>query len=297
MTVVATPASPTLADRRARQLAVVAAVSAAALAALYVVAVRTRWGQELDDIAFAGRAVEDPETTRELNDVLHSVTRSSLVALTMALVLVALARRRVRLAVAVGAAVTGAVATTEMLKLHVLSRPQLDDIAGIAQNSFPSGHATIGMSLSLGVIMVLPQRWRWSGLLAACALSVLFGVGVLATGWHRPSDVFAAVLVSASWFAMVTATLLRLRGGGDPECMLTGEVEDRLDTGAAVVLGVLLAAAAVTALAATFTADSLSTVDFAADYVMVCLVVVVVGLVEVIGYHQSLRGLSLDAPR
>jgi len=202
--------------------------------------------------------VEDPETTRELNEVLHSVTRSSLVLLTLALVVVALARRRLRLAVAVGVAVTGAVATTEVLKLHILTRPPLDDIAGIVQNSFPSGHATIGLSLSLGLVMVTPQRWRWA--------------------------------------SAVTAILLRWRGGGDPRSARTGEVEERLDTRAAALAGGLVVVLALVALVTTSTADALTTVDVALDHLAVCVVILMVGVGEVIGYHQLLRGLSLDAP-
>ena len=121
---------------------------------------RTTTGQQFDDIAFDGRAVEDPEVTRIANELLHVVTRSTLILLTAAIVLVAFARRRIRLAIAVGAAITGSVVTTELLK-HFLERPQLDDVDGIAFNSFPSGHATIGMALSLGIVMVAPYRWRW----------------------------------------------------------------------------------------------------------------------------------------
>ena len=288
-----TDSSP-LAARRTRELFIVALTSAALLAVLYVVAVRTRWGQEFDDIAFAGRAVEDPEVTRELNELLHSVTRSSLVLLTLALVVVALARRRVRLAVAVGVAVTGAVATTEVLKLHLLTRPQLDDIGGITENSFPSGHATIGMALSLGVVMVSPQRWRWASAVGAMVLASTFGLGVLATGWHRPSDVLAAFLVCAAWFGVVTAVLLRWRGGGDPGGAHT--VEDRLGARWAAVVGGVVVVLGLIVLVTTFSADALSTVEFAADYLVVCAVILAVGVAEVVGYHQLLRGLSLDAP-
>lgn len=285
-----------VAARRARELLGAALVSILLFVVLYLVAVRTRSGQEFDDIAFAGRAVEDPEATRELNEVLHSVTRSSLVLLTLALVVVALARRRLRLAVAVGVAVTGAVATTEVLKLHILTRPPLDDIGGIVQNSFPSGHATIGMSLSLGLVMVTPQRWRWASAVTAMVVTSTFGLGVLATGWHRPSDVLGAFLVCAAWFGSVTAILLRWRGGGDPRSARTGEVEERLDTRAAALAGGLVVVLALVALVTTFTADALTTVDFALDYLAVCVVILMVGVGEVIGYHQLLRGLSLDAP-
>ena len=134
------------AHQKIRAFVSISIVSVIALMLLYIVAVRTGFGQRFDDIAFEGRSVEDHEVTRELNDLLLWVTRSTLPLLTAALVVFALAQRRVRLAIAVGLAVTISVITTEILKTRVLSRPSLDDVAGIAQNSFPSGHATIGIS-------------------------------------------------------------------------------------------------------------------------------------------------------
>ena len=262
------------------------------MALIYLVFVRTEWGQHFDDIAFDGRGVEDPEVTRATNDLLHSVTRSSLVLLTGAIVLLALARRRWRLALVAGASITGAVVTTEILKLHVLTRPNLDGIAGIEQNSFPSGHATIGMALSLGLIMVSPHSWRWLAAIAALAVSMTFGVGVLATGWHRPSDTIGAYLVAVAWIAIGTAVLLAWRGPGTIEM---GRVEARLEPRTAAVAGLLVVAFGVFVLVETFTEDGIRTVEFAIDYLAVCVAILAVAALIVIGYHQSLRGASLDS--
>ena len=199
--------------------------------------------------------------------------------------------------VAVGLAVTISVLTTEMLKTRVLSRPSLDDVAGIAQNNFPSGHATIGMSLSLGMIMVAPHRWRWAAMAAALVLSLTFGIGVLATGWHRPSDVIAAYLVCTAVFAAITALLLHKTGAGDVGAAQFGEIEDRLTPRWAFLLGLLVVAAAGIALVLSFNADGLDTVDFASDYIIVCVMILALGSFIVIGSHEMLRGVSLDSPR
>jgi len=278
-------------DVRIRRFLVTSAAASALGALVYVVFVSTEWGQRFDDIAFDGRAVEDPEITRATNDLLHSVTRSSLVLLTGALVLFALGRRRWRLALVAGASITGAVVTTEVLKLHVLTRPDLDGIAGIEQNSFPSGHATIGMALSLGLVMVSPHRFRWLATGAALLVSMTFGIGVLATGWHRPSDTIGAYLVGLAWFALGTALLMRWRGSGTDEM---GRIEDRLDTRAATIAGALVVVFAIVVLIETFTEDALRTVEFALDYLAVCVAVLAMAAAIVIGYHQSLRGVSLD---
>lgn len=277
-------------------LALVAVLSFAGVVLVYVFAVRTAVGQELDDLAFEGRRVVDPQVTRATNDLLHSVTRSTLVGLTGAIVLFAVARRRYRLALVAGAAVTISVGTTELLKAH-LWRPQLDDIAGIPFNSYPSGHATIAMSLSLAMVMVAPHRWRWLATLAAAAFALTFGTGVVATGWHRPSDAIGAFLLCAGVFTTATLVLLRWRGSGDPATRRFGEVEERVTPQLAALAGLVLVGTAALALVRTLQADGLHTVEFAADYVAVCLGILSLGVATVLGFHGLLRGLTLDPPR
>jgi membrane-associated phospholipid phosphatase len=285
-------------DTRRRQLlAFIVVASAIALVVLYLVAVRTRFGQEFDDVAYDGRKIVDPQVTRATNDLLHSVTRSSLFLLTGAVVAFALARRRIRLAFVAGATVTACVVVSEVLKSHVLDRPQLSGIKGITFNSFPSGHATIGMALSLAVVMVSPHRWRWLAAMGAVALTLTFGAGVVATGWHRPSDVLAAYLVCAGGFATGTLLLIRWRGSGDDASRDFGEVEEHLTGWVVALAGLLIAAAAAVAGWLTLQRDGLHTVEFAAQYVAVAAVILALGIAVVIGYHQLLRGVSLDAPR
>ncbi len=271
-----------------------AVVAVVALVAVYAVFVRTGVGQRFDDLAFDGRAVEDPEITRATNDLLHLVTRTTLGLLTLAIVVVALIRRRPRLAVAAGAAITISVVTTELLKLRILSRPDLDGVAGIEQNSFPSGHATIGMALSLGLVLVAPHARRWVATLAAVVISTTFGIGVLATGWHRPSDTIGAYLVCVAAFSAVTAILMRVAATDVRDEM--GGLEERLDPRASLVVGGLLAVAAVVAIVFTFRADGLRTVEFAADYAVVAVSIVVFGVAVVLAATAALRGVSLDPP-
>ena len=73
-----------------RRLAVTAALAAVGVLVLYLVFVRTHWGQEVDDAAFEGRSVTRPELTAETDRLLQSVTRESLAVLGGALLLVAL---------------------------------------------------------------------------------------------------------------------------------------------------------------------------------------------------------------
>jgi hypothetical protein len=122
---------------------------------------------------------------------------------------------------------------------------------------------------------------------------------VIAKRWpvRRPSDVIAAYLVCTTVFAAITAFLLHKSGAGDVDAAQFGEIEERLTPLWAFLLGLLVVAAAGIALVLSFTADGLDTVDFASDYVVVCVMIVVLGSFIVIGYNQMLRGVSLDSPR
>jgi membrane-associated phospholipid phosphatase len=81
-----------------------------------------------------------------------------------------------------------------------------------ANNSYPSGHATIGTSLALSLLLVSPSRWRpWLAVAAGC-LSAAYAASVLFTGWHRPSDALGALAWSGFCMTLAAAFVVRLRG-------------------------------------------------------------------------------------
>jgi hypothetical protein len=124
-----------------------------------------------------------------------------------------------------------------------------------------------------------------------------FGAGVVATGWHRPSDVLAAYLVCTGGFATATLSLIRWRGSGDDATRAFGEIEEQLTPWVVAVAGLLIAAAAAVAGWLTLQRDGLHTVEFAGQYVAVAAMILALGIAVVLGYHQLLRGVSLDAPQ
>lgn len=104
--------SADLRRRRIRQFWWIGLAAAVGVALVYLIAVRTEVGQRFDDLAFEGRAVADPEVTRVANELLHTVTKSTLALLTLALLIFGLARRQVRLALTTGATVAASVVTS-----------------------------------------------------------------------------------------------------------------------------------------------------------------------------------------
>jgi len=83
---------------------------------------------------------------------------------------------------------------TEILKHSLLERPNL--VASfIFDNSYPSGHTTVGMAVAVAAMLVVPRRLLVPTAIGAGLFGSAFGVAVVAAGWHRPSDAVGAFLV------------------------------------------------------------------------------------------------------
>ena len=125
-------------------------------------------------------------------------------------ILIALARGRWRVALAITAILIGANVTTQLLK-PLLAEPRpawlVPGALRISPASWPSGHATAAMSVALCLVLAVPSRFKP----VAAALGALFAVAVsysfLALGWHYPSDVFGGFLVAAIWTSLAVAAV------------------------------------------------------------------------------------------
>jgi membrane-associated phospholipid phosphatase len=283
-----------VARRRVRTLVIVAILCAAGVLLVYLLAVHTHGGRELDQVAYEGRSVVRPRATQASERLLRTISRTSLALLGGALVLTALLRRRPRLALAVAVALGGAVVTTEVLKRWIFDRPVDPTVSGIPENSFPSGHATIGMSLALGLVVVVVHHWRWLAAIGAAFVATAFGTGVLTTGWHRPSDVVGAYLVSLAWYSFTMALLVRWRGPGDPQRLHEDVIEERAGPLFTMLVGALVLAALVVVLVASLDADGLRTVPYSRDYVLATLGIDVLGVAVVATFHLLMRDVSPD---
>ena len=130
-----------------------------------------------------------------------------------ALVLVALARRRLRTAVVVAIILAGSNVSTQLLKPALAKRGP-----GVETASWPSGHATAAMALVLCLLLVVPMRLRP----AAAAFGGLFALAVvysiLILGHHEPSDVLGGFLMAGAWTALGVAALRALRPSAPSRC-------------------------------------------------------------------------------
>ena len=174
-------------------LVLLAAAAAGGVLALYLLVVRTYWGQRLDEHAFVGH---DFFTSRaaQADSFLRIVSIGSLVLAIALVAAVAVVRRRPRLALLAAAAIGLSILGTEILKHVLLERPQLVP-SNLADNSYPSGHSTVGMSVAVAAMLVVPRRLLVPTAVGAGLFGSAFGVAVVAAGWHRPSDAVGAFLV------------------------------------------------------------------------------------------------------
>jgi membrane-associated phospholipid phosphatase len=124
-------------------------------------------------------------------------------------VLVALLRRRGRVAVAVAALLLGANVTTQLLK-PLLAHTRYGAVAGVPNiaGSWPSGHATAAMSLALAAVLAAPARARPYVAALGAAFAIAVSYSFLTLEWHYPSDVIGGFLVAATWALLAVAALL-----------------------------------------------------------------------------------------
>jgi len=183
-------------------LVVLAVGQAAAFVAIWRFFVQTQRGQALDTIALTGNTIGQTRVDGVVSTVLDAMSLVSLVAATGIVVVIALMRRRLLLALVVGLLVGGANLVTQLLKQNIY-RPEfgVDPDRAAAGNSFPSGHATAAASLAFALVLVLPPRVRGVGAVLGAGYAALAGVATMSAGWHRPSDAVAALLIVGAWAA------------------------------------------------------------------------------------------------
>jgi len=151
--------------------------------------------------------LDGPRLGRVGELLLHLLDPTLFVIWGVGLVLVALARARPRIALAVVAIMGLAPLTSERLK-PLLAHPH-DRVAGVSIGaaSWPSGHATAALALVMCAVLVAPGRLR--ALVAFCGglFALAVGCALLILAWHMPSDVLGGYLVASLWTALAVAAL------------------------------------------------------------------------------------------
>jgi membrane-associated phospholipid phosphatase len=125
----------------------------------------------------------------------------------IALVAVALARERPRLALATIAVMTLAPFTAEQLK-PLVAHPHVElGALQIGAASWPSGHASAALALVMSAVLVAPARLRVPLAIVGGLFALAVGCSLLILAWHMPSDVLGGYLVATFWTALAVAAL------------------------------------------------------------------------------------------
>jgi membrane-associated phospholipid phosphatase len=196
----------------ARRWLVVALVCAVVAVAVYFLAVWTVPGQELENAALRGADEAAAGDQAVADEGLSRITVYSLAAAVGLVTLVGLLRRRPDLAVAAAGVIVAGQAVTQVLKRFVLPRPPLVPSTGhYAENSLPSGHTTIAMTVLFAALIVVPHRWRGVTLFFLLSWAVGIGAYTVTAKWHRLSDTLAADAIALA-LACVASWWLARRG-------------------------------------------------------------------------------------
>ncbi len=141
------------------------------------------------------------------NFLLHLLNPLQFVLWGVALMAVAVARERPRVAVAVAAVMGLAPLTAETLK-PLLAHPHVS-VGGvfIGAASWPSGHSTAALALVLSAVLVAPPRWRALVASIGAVYVVAVACSLLILAWHMPSDVLGGFLLATFWMALAVAVL------------------------------------------------------------------------------------------
>ena len=125
----------------------------------------------------------------------------------LALVMLAIARRRGREALAVAIVFVAAPLCADFLKPLLAHSHDSAGVIQIGDASWPSGHATAAMTLVLCAALVAPRSMRPLVAIFGGIFALAVGCALLIRAWHMPSDVLGGYLLAGLWMAVAVACL------------------------------------------------------------------------------------------
>lgn len=165
--------------------------------AVYWLSTQTVTGQTLENAALRGNSQANPEQRERGHDAMGLVTMSSVALATLVVAAIGLLRRQRVLAIAGVAIILVGQAITQILKHFVLPRPDLALVpTKHMENTLPSGHTTVAMTLLFALLVVVPYRYRGVAMFFALTATVGMGAFTIAAHAHRLSDTLAADAVA-----------------------------------------------------------------------------------------------------
>jgi membrane-associated phospholipid phosphatase len=162
---------------------------------------QARW---LDAAALDGfGAVARPSINGFAAALAHLCNPAPYAVAAVAVMALALATRGLRTAAAVSVLLVGANVSSQTLKPLLGHHRELYyshwHLNNIADASYPSGHATAAMAISLAVLMIVPRSYRPLTAVLGAVFTIAVSFSIVMLGWHFPSDVVGGFLVATTW--------------------------------------------------------------------------------------------------
>jgi membrane-associated phospholipid phosphatase len=196
-------------DRRAAGLAgplLLGASSLVALLVVWAVAELVPAAHVRDATLLGHFLARDYGSFHSLADHLPRLLNPLLFTLwSVALVLIALARQRPRVALAVAAVLALAPLSAEILKPLLAHSHLAVGQTQVDAASFPSGHSTAAAIVAMSAVLVAPPRLRPAVAALGAAFALAIGAALLVRGAHMPSDVLGGYLLALLWAAVAVA--------------------------------------------------------------------------------------------
>jgi hypothetical protein len=190
------------------RLLIAAAVCVALAALVYLLMVRTRLGQRLDNAALIGSQQQSLSSRVHDYFFLSRKHPGTFVVVLIAIVAIGVARRRTLAGVLMAGAALGAVIGVDFAKNIVLSRAYLVQSDSIrADNTFPSGHTATAIACALALVVLSPPAVRGVVAILAGWYAWVVAADVQTAGWHRPSDAIGAAFLAFAAIAVLAAIL------------------------------------------------------------------------------------------
>jgi hypothetical protein len=208
-----TPTTEAAAGHLARRLTIAGVVALVLAAACYLVAVHTALGHRFDNAALLGAQSQRWRVRVADMARLRRITTDSFAAVLVLVVIIGLIRRRPRLAVVAAVSAGLAVVLTDLLRVHLLTRPALaaSDAVFNALNTYPSGHTAATVGSAMAIVLVVSPAWRGLATVVAGSFGWATAANVQTAGWHRPSDAVGAALIAFAAVTIGAAVVARWR--------------------------------------------------------------------------------------
>jgi len=195
--------------RRLRAALWCAVLSTIGLAATWAIASHLPQARLSDAAALRGFiGLDRPSVSLFSNTVLALVSPVSCTVFCLGAMAVAARRGRYRLALAVPIVLIGAVVSAETLKpLLAVPHAFVSVSHQVGASSWPSGHSTAVMTMTLCALLVASPRWRPAVAAVGGVFTLAVGFSLLTQAWHMPSDVIGGYLLAALWVSGAVAVL------------------------------------------------------------------------------------------